>query len=59
MTEKIIPNNESKHHLINTLNESEKLAWMRLSHTENIGPVTFYKLIDVYGSASKAIEILP
>lgn len=38
---------------------AEKLAWMRLSRTENVGPVTFYKLVDAYGSASEALRILP
>lgn len=41
------------------LPEKEKLAWLRLSRTENIGPVTFFRLVDGYGSASKALEILP
>lgn len=39
--------------------EQEKMAWLRLSRTENVGPVTFYQLVDRYGSASKALEILP
>lgn len=38
---------------------SEKLAWLRLSRTENIGPVTFYQLIARYGSASAALNALP
>lgn len=37
----------------------EKMAWLRLSRTENVGPVTFYRLMEAYGSASKAIEALP
>lgn len=37
----------------------EKMSWLRLSRTENIGPVTFYRLIEAYGSASKAIDALP
>lgn len=39
--------------------EQEKLAWLRLIRTENIGPVTFYRLIETYGSAIKALEALP
>ena len=35
------------------------MAWLRLSRTENVGPVTFYQLIDHYGSAAEALEILP
>lgn len=37
----------------------EKMAWLRLSRTENVGPVTFYRLVEAYGSARKAIEALP
>ncbi len=41
------------------LPDSERLAWLRLSRTENVGPVTFYRLIETYGSASKALDALP
>ncbi len=41
------------------LNVSEKLAWLRLIRTENVGPVTFYRLMERYGSAETAIEALP
>lgn len=41
------------------LPDAERLAWLRLSRTENVGPVTFYRLLETYGSASKAIEALP
>lgn len=41
------------------LSHQEKLDWLRLSRTENVGPVTFYKLIETFGSAGKAIEALP
>ncbi len=41
------------------LNISEKLDWLRLSRTENVGPITFYKLVERYGSAAKALEALP
>lgn len=39
--------------------EVEKLAWIRLARTENVGPVTFFRLIGLYGTASKALERLP
>jgi len=39
--------------------ETEKLAWLRLIRTENVGPITFYQLIENFGSATKAIEALP
>lgn len=37
----------------------EKISWLRLARTENVGPVTFYRLLETYGSAGKAIEALP
>ncbi len=42
-----------------TLPLSEKLDWLRLIRTENIGPITFYRLLEKYGSASAAINALP
>ncbi len=39
--------------------EAEKLNWLRLIRTDNVGPITFYKLVDYYGSATKALEALP
>ncbi len=42
-----------------TLDDREKLAWLRLIRTDNVGPITFYNLVDNYGSAQKAIEALP
>jgi DNA processing protein len=41
------------------LDDEEKLNWLRLSQTENIGPITFQQLIRRYGTATKAIEALP
>lgn len=41
------------------LDDAEKLAWLRLFRTENVGPVTFYQLIENFGTAQKAIEALP
>ena len=43
----------------NSFSLDEKLEWLRLIRTENIGPITFYKLIETYGSAKDALEILP
>ncbi len=39
--------------------DQDKLDWLRLSRTENVGPITFYRLIDRYGSASHALAALP
>lgn len=41
------------------LADREKLAWLRLIRTENVGPITFYRLLDRFGSAEKSIEALP
>ncbi|HEY8191080.1 MAG TPA: DNA-processing protein DprA, partial [Alphaproteobacteria bacterium] len=39
--------------------DSEKLNWLRLARTENVGPITFRRLIRRYGDAAEAIEALP
>lgn len=41
------------------MSEAQKLDWLRLSRAENVGPITFYRLIDYYGSASNALKALP
>jgi len=41
------------------LPNAEKLNWLRLFRTENVGPITFYKLVARYGSACEALEALP
>jgi DNA processing protein len=38
---------------------AERIAWLRLSRTENIGPITFYNLLQRYGGAQEAIDALP
>lgn len=38
---------------------AEKLDWLRLIRSENIGPITFYKLLDHYGSAAAALKAIP
>ncbi|MDB5505774.1 MAG: dprA [Devosia sp.] len=37
----------------------EKLAWLRLIRTGNVGPVTFRQLLKRFGSAEAALEALP
>lgn len=39
--------------------DEERLARLRLIRSETIGPVTFYKLLGRFGSATKALEALP
>ncbi len=41
------------------LNDQERRDWHRLSQSENVGPVTFKKLLTRYSSASRALEALP
>src|SRR5260221_13182516 len=41
------------------LNPSERLDWLRLIRTENVGPVTFYQLLQRFGSAGAALAALP
>lgn len=41
------------------LSLEEKLDWLRLCRTENVGPITFYRLVERYGSATKALDALP
>lgn len=41
------------------LSERQKLAWLRLIRSDNVGPSTFRELINHFGSAEKAIEALP
>ncbi|MGN7437757.1 MAG: DNA-processing protein DprA [Alcanivorax sp.] len=41
------------------LDETERLAWLRLIRTDNIGPMTFYQLVERFGSATAALEALP
>lgn len=41
------------------LSDEERIACLRLIRSENVGPVTFRDLINYYGGAAKALEILP
>jgi DNA processing protein len=41
------------------LSDQERLDWLRLIRSENVGPVTFFDLLERYGSAAKALEALP
>jgi len=41
------------------LDPATRLAWLRLLRTENIGPATFRRLLNRFGSAQAALEALP
>lgn len=40
------------------MKENKLIDWIRLINTDNIGPISFYKLIRQYGSASEALQQL-
>jgi DNA processing protein len=41
------------------LNPQERLDWLRLIRSDNVGPVTFYALLQRFGSAAAALTALP
>jgi len=41
------------------LTDIERRDWLRLSRTENVGPITFRQLLRRFGSAKAALEVLP
>jgi DNA processing protein len=41
------------------LTERQRLNWLRLIRSENVGPATFKELINHFGSAETAIDMLP
>nr|WP_210288091.1 DNA-processing protein DprA [Martelella radicis] len=41
------------------MSESQRIAWLRLIRSDNVGPATFRELINHCGSAEKALEMLP
>ena len=46
-------------HTMTMQDDVERIACLRLIRTENIGPITYKRLIQGYGSAQTAIERLP
>src|SRR5690606_25887174 len=42
-----------------TLTPAQRLAWLRLFRSDNVGPVTFRQLLNRFGSAEAALEALP
>jgi DNA processing protein len=41
------------------LTDAQRLAWLRLIRSENVGPATFRSLINHFGSAQAALDALP
>jgi len=44
---------------MNDLNHNILVAKLRLIRSQNIGPITYYKLIEMFGDAGRALEALP
>ena len=44
---------------VRTLSDAERRDWLRLSRSENVGPITFFRLIERFGSAAAALDALP
>ncbi|NKD54423.1 DNA-protecting protein DprA [Haematospirillum sp. 15-248] len=42
-----------------TLSHSDKISWLRLIRSENVGPITFFKLLDRFGTPRDALNALP
>ncbi len=41
------------------LDDGQRLNWLRLTRSQNVGPATFRDLISHYGTAAAALETLP
>lgn len=41
------------------LSTDEKRDWLRLIRSENVGPLTFFRLLDRFGSVATALDALP
>ena len=41
------------------LTDDERIGWLRLIRSENVGPVTFWHLLRHFGSAADALDALP
>ena len=41
------------------LTDEQRLDWLRLIRSENVGPSTFRALVNRYGGAAGALEALP
>ncbi|MBT3238096.1 MAG: DNA-protecting protein DprA [Rhodospirillaceae bacterium] len=41
------------------LSGDEKFDWLRLIRSDNVGPITFYRLLERFGTAAAALDALP
>ena len=37
------------------LSDAERVDWLRLAGTEHVGPISFFQLVDRFGSAREAL----
>lgn len=42
-----------------SLTDEQRIAWLRLARTEQVGPISFFNFINRFGSAENALEALP
>ncbi len=42
-----------------SLTDAERIDWLRLIRSENVGPITFFALLQRFGSAAAALDALP
>jgi DNA processing protein len=49
----------SQHLTPTTLSDAERIAWLRLIRTEAVGPITFRRLLERFGSAAAALAAVP
>lgn len=42
-----------------SLTDAQRIAWLRLIRTDNVGPATFRQLLNRFGSAEAALDALP
>ncbi len=50
---------KSKKPVAHLLSDEQRLNWLRLIRTRNVGPVTFWRMINHFGGAARALEMLP
>lgn len=41
------------------LSDEQRLNWLRLIRTRNVGPITFWRMINYFGGAEQALRFLP
>ncbi len=45
--------------ILKELSSTERLDWLRLIRSENVGPITFFQLLNRFGTAGDALAALP